>query len=1088
MPIRCWVTALCLVALLQPARAGEADERMADLASPEEIRTALAADAVGSGYSVFTEDRLYSIRRDDAIPRHWLARPAGERASFSGVAQPGEFYVFQIGVFAAVGDVSDLRLRFSDLTRADGGMIPASALRCFNLGGTDFLGAPFVKRVDVPVGHLQALWIGIDTPRDASGRYEGTVAVSASQRTGTAVRVTLDVNGEVLEDRGDADAWRLARLRWLDSTIGLDADRVVKPFTPIRCDGRKLLLLGREVLLGQDGLPEQVNSFFSESNTRVTDQAKPLLAAPVRLVVAKGGGETAAWEAPSFHFVRATDGEARWEADSASDNLRLHVEGSAEFDGFISCKLRVSATADTAVEDIRLEWLHNAAAATYFMGLGKQGGLRPADLDWAWNRNVNQDGYWMGAVNGGLKVRFKGANFKTPLINAYYHFSKINLPESWDNDGRGGIRLRTTADGHASVAAFSGPRALKAGEELQFDFDLLVTPFKPLDTDAQWRDRYLHPHQGQNDPHTRNVALVREMGANILTIHHNMEPNPAINYPYYAASFPLLQECVRNAHSNDVRVKIYYTTREITSNLPELWAFKSLGSEIIFPGPGRDAKPVTNPNGPHPWLIKNLRDNFLPAWREVVGGRYKGLLDLAVITTPDSRLDNFYLEGLAFTIRNAGIDGLYIDDTTLGRKSFQRARRIFEDLKGSALIDMHSWSHFNDLAGMTPSAYVFMGNFPYYDRIWFGEGFNYNTPADYWLVEISGIPFGLMGEMLQGGGNPWRGLLFGMTTRLGWSGDPRPIWKLWDEFGMEGTEMIGWWDPANPLRTGREDVPATVYRKHGKALIALASWAPRTARVMINGDWNDLGLNPGKVMLYGPAVEGHQEEIAVRPGDPIPVSPGRGWLLIADETPRELKPPMAADPLKGKTAVFEDSFASGISNDWGKVVSKLPTVGIESSAEGLAIAAPANVFAFVERPWVSGATVGAAHIDPMKDAGQSWGVGLAVAWENGRFVQINCRTDGRWGVRTHAAESLPDGCARGTSAIVAAVLSAKSVFLLAGSGAGEDWDVVAEFPRSEFPGDPASIRVGKLGAAYPPADFSDPGAEGACRVNWVRLY
>ena len=44
--------------------------------------------------------------------------------------------------------------------------------------------------------------------------------------------------------------------------------------------------------------------------------------------------------------------------------------------------------------------------------------------------------------------------------------------------------------------------------------------------------------------------------------------------------------------------------------------------------------------------------------------------------------------------------------------------------------------------------------------------------------------------MFQGGGDRWLGMLFGMTTRLPWSSDkvkadPRPIWKIMDDFQSE---------------------------------------------------------------------------------------------------------------------------------------------------------------------------------------------------------------------------------------------------------------------------------------------------------------
>lgn len=58
---------------------------------------------------------------------------------------------------------------------------------------------------------------------------------------------------------------------------------------------------------------------------------------------------------------------------------------------------------------------------------------------------------------------------------------------------------------------------------------------------------------------------------------------------------------------------------------------------------------------------------------------------------------------------------------------------------------------------------------------WFGEYFDYDSSPDYWLVEISGIPFGLMGEMLQ------------------------------------DSEMKGCWSSDSPIQTNRKDVLATVY-------------------------------------------------------------------------------------------------------------------------------------------------------------------------------------------------------------------------------------------------------------------------------------
>jgi hypothetical protein len=125
-------------------------------------------------------------------------------------------------------------------------------------------------------------------------------------------------------------------------------------------------------------------------------------------------------------------------------------------------------------------------------------------------------------------------------------------------------------------------------------------------------------------------------------------------------------------------------------------------------------------------------------------------------------------------------------------------------------------------------------------------------------------------------------MLFGMTQRLGWSGDPRPLWKLWDEFGMQGAGMSGWWDPACPVKTDNPQVLATVYSKAGKSLIALASWAPAKAEVKLTVDWEALGLDPGKATIKAPAIEAYQGEAAFAADGPIPVEPGKGWLLVAE--------------------------------------------------------------------------------------------------------------------------------------------------------------------------------------------------------------
>ena len=149
-------------------------------------------------------------------------------------------------------------------------------------------------------------------------------------------------------------------------------------------------------------------------------------------------------------------------------------------------------------------------------------------------------------------------------------------------------RSPRAADGVVHVRAYSGPRMLKAGQTLTFTTELYLTPFRPLDTEKQWAVRFFHPHA------VRNVAFLRDTlakmdpahGANVLNIHQAHYAAPYINYPYADDSFPELAHLVKQGHEKGVKVRVYYTTREVTQNMPELFALHSMNGEIIFPGPG----------------------------------------------------------------------------------------------------------------------------------------------------------------------------------------------------------------------------------------------------------------------------------------------------------------------------------------------------------------------------------------------------------------------------------------------------------------------------------------------------------------------
>jgi hypothetical protein len=179
--------------------------------------------------------------------------------------------------------------------------------------------------------------------------------------------------------------------------------------------------------------------------------------------------------------------------------------------------------------------------------------------------------------------------------------------------------------------------------------------------------------------------------------------------------------------------------------------------------------------------------------------------------------------------------------------------------------------------------------FPFMDKLWFGESFQYDKmPAENWLVEVSGIPFGLMGDMLQAGGNRWRGMVYGMTVRHPWTTegvlcDPRPVWKIWDEFGIESSSMKGYWEKDCPIRASHPDINATLYQKKSSSLISVASWNDYPVRFLFNIDWETLGIDSAKAVLVAPEIKDFQNYTIFNPGDSIPIEPQKGWLFYVRE-------------------------------------------------------------------------------------------------------------------------------------------------------------------------------------------------------------
>ncbi|WP_254454437.1 glycoside hydrolase domain-containing protein [Flavobacterium sp. M31R6] len=846
----------CNVSEIQSINAFNSFYPMEVIATATETQNLIAQNK-GKAFLVFPEDRMNSIRMQKDLPKRWIDK--GVQNTFTDTALKGEYLAFQLGVYA-LQDLSNVKITFSDLKNKEGKTISAKNISCINTDGIKYDGSVFSNSVNVPKGRIQAMWCGIDVPESTTaGDYLGEVLVSSGGAT-QAVSLHLVVNEDVTKNGGIDHPEKMTRLKWLNSTMAQE-NTVIAPYTPLEVKETEISLLGRKVLLNKNGLPTQIQTFFTPEMTSIGTKANNILVAPAQFhLVDNAGKEINNWKNTSFKFTKKEAGTVAWESTNTDTAVEMQVNGTLEFDGFLSYTVKITALEDVTFNDINFQMPLQPTSAKYLMGLGQKGGERPESLKWKWDvANKNQDGAWIGNVNSGLQFSLRDEKYSRPLNTNFYLQKPLILPASWGNENKGGIDIVPSGK-TVLVNAYSGNRTMKKGDVLYYNFNLLITPFHAINTDFQWDSRFYHRYN--------NLDTIAKTGATIVNIHHATPINPYINYPFI--EHEKMKNYIDEAHSKGLKVKIYNTIRELSNKSYEIHALRSLGHEIFTPGKG----------GGFNWLQEHIGEDYIAAWF------VPEIKDAAIVNSGMNRWHNYYVEGMNWLVQNVGIDGVYLDDVAFDRVTMKRVKRVLTKDGHPGIIDLHSANQYNKSDGFNNSANLYMEHFPYLNKLWFGEYFDYekNQP-DFFLTEVSGIPFGLMGEMLQDGGNAWRGMIYGMTNRMPWSenADPRPIWKVWNDFGIKGSEMVGYWSENCPVRTTNAKVLATVYKKKGAALISIASWADEDVKVKLNIDWKKLGIDPAKAKITIPEVKNFQSAQQFSVNSELSVAKGKGFLLIVNQ-------------------------------------------------------------------------------------------------------------------------------------------------------------------------------------------------------------
>ena len=546
---------------------------------------------------------------------------------------------------------------------------------------------------------------------------------------------------------------------------------------------------------------------------------------------------------------------------------------------------------------------------------------------WRWDGVNGNNAVWLGSTKAGIRTFLKGDDPFWQAAVPYDSRASPEPPASWSNNGTGGAEVRR--DG--TVTAFSGPRWLLPGASVSYAWTLVVTPVRPLDLQAHFRDRWAQlGGPGGDYTEFANASVT------VVNMHQGNEVNPWINYPYLTN--PAMKHAADTCHALGMKFSVYNTMRELSDRCTELFAMVSL-NETFVSGAGGGAD----------WLVEHLRDGYLAAWSSPISAP----LDTSAVPDPDpaegtrlqdagirvralSRWNNYYVAGIEQMKRDFGADGVYLDEIAYDRVTMLRVRNVLGD---AGRIDHHS-----NCGGFTPSpATNYMELYPFINRLWYGEGFDYDTPqADYWLAEISGLPSGLSADMLryttmhhEHGETRYhyRGMLVGSAFRYTNAASPfspAALWRFWDAFAIERAAMIGWWEDREegpgtvPVALSDPNFVATVYLHHGQqALVAIADFGPAkgnyTSALRLSLNWTALGLDRATAVLSVPVIPPFQTDPALvgtwPVGHEFSITDTQGGLLVVVKprgSPSSAAPSAPAGNCTAATA-FEDCTGSACS-------------------------------------------------------------------------------------------------------------------------------------------------------------------------------
>ena len=732
------------------------------------------------------------------------------------------------------------------------------AITCFNTQGIDVKGNKFDKKLPLLEGELAPVFIGCDFQKAELGNYYTYVTIDDKK-----VKLNFTLTDELVFNEGYDKGSTLARLNWLNSTAYRDK-KLVKGYEAIVAEKNTLSFTGKKVSFTSDGLIENVESYYGESNALEEEVTKKLFSRPVELQIE---GQKVKYN--KIKLSTRTN-RAYVSGDGRSEKLKVEINAKATYEGLINYELKLTAESDAILSNIKLNFYFGSA--TYLSGFGKEGGYLKSNEDYKWSAEKPCGNIFIGDVNCGAVIRFKNDlnDTSAPIYNLYSSTPYSVPKETWDNYGNGGITLTRTEEG-ATLCAYTGKKIISKGDSLYLYFDISLTPFKPITMKETFGNRL--GKDGVELTYATMLNRAKQDKIKYLSLRNAGVLNPYINYPFDRVEE--LKALAMESHRAGIGLGINYGLGELSTRAKETFVYKALGDEIIF----RTDKPTDTEKV----LTDNLGAGAVEASRiTFLSGAIGQGKDMSYYTVPRSRMDNFFVEGVNYLINYADLDAISMKNPTISRTTAERVAKCVRSKRtGTGVMELEISNRYNAKNGYTNALSSYVNVLPFVNMLYIGEGYDLGRSPDYVLTEASGIVYGLCADTSVGAGIT-RSLVYGMMPKYGedevYSCAIGDLNKLFNEFDIENSVFKGFWDKTNPFKVDNANVYCSTYI-NGDNMIAVFYNANEKTTSFEVGIENKFGYTTLGKKVRAPEIESLQEARRVNFGKPMKLKSKQGLIV-----------------------------------------------------------------------------------------------------------------------------------------------------------------------------------------------------------------